>query len=499
MEEVLNVTETPVIPEAPSTVANEQLYIYIPIATEDDYGAVKIGEDLLVDADGRLQVFFNPDKVVTLIDEQRITGKKIFDNVDVENFASENSNIDNLTVKIFKAYYADIDALSISTAPKNDNDVVRLRELHDAAVKGIVVPFNLEKGAGLDSIVQKVSLIGEPDDENFANTATGVGAVTFGKSNKNSGPRSFVDGLLNVNEGENSVLIGYNLYNKRANAAIFGYNNLYNADVIFGVGNGASDVERRNAFVVMQDGRAKVQSAPIENDDVVRLLELNVLKDQINAVNGIKYKEVVSKLPTVGDEYTLYFLTRSNGSYDEYLYIDGTWELIGGGNNVNLDNAVTTDTEQTITAAKYFYNGRDTTSIGFGSIYVEAELGSAYTCYAVNEIRNANFGGYGQYTFTFPNKSGVFALTSDIPTDYVTTDTEQDIVGHKYFRGTFAIKEWEGDDNCEIQEDGTFIITIDDYYNAFIFPLNPEKTTRMLATTEEVDAVENKLPIIVRW
>lgn len=56
------------------------------------------------------------------------------------------------------------------------------------------------------------------------------------------------------------------------------------ASVIFMVGNGdedasSSETQRRsNAFEVLKDGRAKVKSAPTENDDVVRLQELNAVE-----------------------------------------------------------------------------------------------------------------------------------------------------------------------------------------------------------------------------
>ena len=39
----------------------------------------------------------------------------------------------------------------------------------------------------------------------------------------------------------------------------------------------------KNAFEVLQDGRAKVQSAPVDNDDVVRLLEVSpILSDYVD-------------------------------------------------------------------------------------------------------------------------------------------------------------------------------------------------------------------------
>ena len=48
---------------------------------------------------------------------------------------------------------------------------------------------------------------------------------------------------------------------------------VYNADnpnALHIVGNGTSENARKNAFEVLKDGRAKVQSAPIQDDDVVR-------------------------------------------------------------------------------------------------------------------------------------------------------------------------------------------------------------------------------------
>lgn len=50
--------------------------------------------------------------------------------------------------------------------------------------------------------------------------------------------------------------------------------NAYKSNALFIVGNGTPFSERRNAFEVLVDGRAKVQSAPVDNDDVVRKADL---------------------------------------------------------------------------------------------------------------------------------------------------------------------------------------------------------------------------------
>lgn len=46
----------------------------------------------------------------------------------------------------------------------------------------------------------------------------------------------------------------------------------------------------------------------------------------------------------------------------------------------------------------------------------------------------------GYYDYTFPDKDGTVALTSDIPTDYVNTTSAQEIYGSKTFKDTFYLE-----------------------------------------------------------
>ena len=67
---------------------------------------------------------------------------------------------------------------------------------------------------------------------------------------------------------------------------------VYNADnpnALHIVGNGTSENARKNAFVVLKDGRAKVQTAPKDNDDVVRKGDL------ANIGGGKLYKHDITK------------------------------------------------------------------------------------------------------------------------------------------------------------------------------------------------------------
>lgn len=65
----------------------------------------------------------------------------------------------------------------------------------------------------------------------------------------------------------------------------------------------------------------------------------------------------VDELPEEGEEGILYLLPASDpeaGNYfEEYLWIDSAWELIGS-SAVDISNMCTTDTEQTITGEKTF-------------------------------------------------------------------------------------------------------------------------------------------------
>lgn len=63
--------------------------------------------------------------------------------------------------------------------------------------------------------------------------------------------------------------------------ATFGKFNKNSPDNIFEIGYGTDTNNRLNAFEVLKDGRAKVQSAPVDDDDIVRKLDLS---DAISAI-----------------------------------------------------------------------------------------------------------------------------------------------------------------------------------------------------------------------
>lgn len=88
------------------------------------------------------------------------------------------------------------------------------------------------------------------------------------------------------------------------------------------------------------------------------------LKELIAFVNqaGLKSIQIVEELPEVGDPTILYLLAKddpeSGDYYDEYLWIDDAWELIGT-TQIDLSDYMTLSTNQTATGKKTFKNQVD--------------------------------------------------------------------------------------------------------------------------------------------
>ncbi len=104
------------------------------------------------------------------------------------------------------------------------------------------------------------------------------------------------------------------------------------------------------------------------------------------------------------------------------------------------DNFVTTNTTQTISAQKTF------SDVIFGSNADGLQLGTS----GYIKRRKENY----IYSITVPDKSGTFALTSDLD-DYVTKETEQTVSGKKTFSNTVLLGDQT--DGIQFNGQGSFI------------------------------------------
>lgn len=70
--------------------------------------------------------------------------------------------------------------------------------------------------------------------------------------------------------GKQSAALGFGTVAGSDYETVVGQYNVERTDAQFQVGNGTDENNRKDAFVVLKDGRAKVQTAPSDSDDVVR-------------------------------------------------------------------------------------------------------------------------------------------------------------------------------------------------------------------------------------
>lgn len=98
-----------------------------------------------------------------------------------------------------------------------------------------------------------------------------------GQFTEAGGLNSFAFGANVHANGENTSTFGYETIANVPNSFVVGKDNLIRDNALFQVGNGTNWNDRKDAFAVLSDGRAKVQTAPVDYDDVVRKQELNSL------------------------------------------------------------------------------------------------------------------------------------------------------------------------------------------------------------------------------
>ena len=134
--------------------------------------------------------------------------------------------------------------------------------------------------------------------EGFAGTAfgeythaTGADSLAVGRQSQATGNQSVALGFNSEATSTFSVAIGNNAKATGwGQVAVGNYNDPSVNKALFMVGNGDNMDNRKNAFTVLWDGRAKVQTAPKDNDDVVRKGDLTggtkLYKHQVKAFHN---------------------------------------------------------------------------------------------------------------------------------------------------------------------------------------------------------------------
>lgn len=158
----------------------------------------------------------------------------------------------------------------------------------------------------------------------------------------------------------NSLIAGESLKaSKVYHAFIIGRCNVDKPDRYIIVGNGTSDADRSNAFEVLKDGRAKVQTAPKDNDDVVRLKELN-------AVGGKLYQHRVMFVPQDMQFGVAHFISFSSKEFTQ-TDLNGKFFVTGYVQNEGNPQPITyVIVEMSFDAAFYYIKDDSLTSVKVG-------------------------------------------------------------------------------------------------------------------------------------
>ena len=314
-----------------------------------------------------------------------------------------------------------------------------------------------------------------------------TGSATVGSNNNILGPNSFAAGLSNDISAETGFAAGYSntvsgkysgavgvgLTANALNQFVVGkYNKL--SDSLFIVGGGSLS-SLTNLFEVVNDGRAKVQTAPKENNDVVRKYELDTKYDKTGGtisgnvaitgdltVNGTEHINNVENLnvknamiysnadgATLAQNGGIGIKTNTSDVYG--IVYDPTSDSVKLGLGKSDTNgkftfntgegqpvAIRDDSSKLTNGHLVQWDGTNHKLVDGGakpdlsnyvdlnseqiisgaktfssSVKVTSDIETEYTNYYNTGIYEHS--GTNSWYYTFPRKEGIFALTSDIP------------------------------------------------------------------------------------
>ena len=140
-------------------------------------------------------------------------------------------------------------------------------------------------GADNNAIVGNQNIVGADGVNNFISglinyigLSNCCGIIGYFDKIVQSGTCGIIGTNNKIEHSSNTFLAGYHLLvSGGVSKTTVGLFNEDKANTYFEVGNGTSETDRKNAFEVLKDGRAKVYGEPTETNDVLRLNEFSVL------------------------------------------------------------------------------------------------------------------------------------------------------------------------------------------------------------------------------
>lgn len=134
--------------------------------------------------------------------------------------------------------------------------------------------------------------------------------------------------------GKQSAAFGFETVANSEYETVVGRQNVRRTDALFQVGNGTDDNNRKDAFTVLKDGRAKLQTAPSEDDDVVRRGDLGKAVKFPYGDPTVTY-DTTDGMHIVGTMRV--YTTEDKSSYYDIENVDVEIPIAAGDNTVSMD------------------------------------------------------------------------------------------------------------------------------------------------------------------
>lgn len=283
----INQVEILIKPQVPKVIDNQQVLVYIPAGT-----IATVSDDFKIDY-GKLILNFNLERGtgINAVQMRQDGDSGVFD------FTGKNPNATELDPTLTgNIPYGATGNFAASFGGKSSAQGKRSFAAGTTIAKGnYSAAFGDNSVAlGHDSFVAGYQNTAKGKGSFASGSGTqalGDGSAAFGDRTIATGINSFAGGNESEAVKNNSFVHGFGLKSNQENQTVVGYYNKADSPAIFEVGNGTGNAydTRKNAFEVLHDGRAKVQSAPIDGDDVVRLQDISSIGGSIDAdtLNGL--------------------------------------------------------------------------------------------------------------------------------------------------------------------------------------------------------------------
>lgn len=185
--------------------------------------------------------------------------------------------------------------------------------------------------------------------ESTGTSAVAIGAGTYGA--KASGASSIALGAETWATGQSSIAIGTGIRNNTAKGSIaIGFGSVASSVGEMNIGSSNVEFGYNNSNYRLLTGLYDPQNA---HDAATKGYVDTSITTAISGITGVQF-EVVQTLPATGDAGTIYLVPNSGTTpniYDEYIYVNNSFEKIGT-TEIDLSNYVT-NTQLNTTLAAY--------------------------------------------------------------------------------------------------------------------------------------------------